>query len=97
MTDCSADLTISPLSHKPVVFSNNGGALTSDAGMLLLRQLDEWLGWTRRLAGCATICCLCCASASIPSHCAHRRQHIARDHGHYTDCRPARGISDSLT
>jgi len=31
---------------------NDGGALTSDAGVLLLRQLDERLGLTRRLAGC---------------------------------------------
>ena len=52
MTDCSADLTLFPLSHKPVVVSNNGGALTSDAGVLLLRQLDERLGLTCRLAEC---------------------------------------------
>jgi hypothetical protein len=31
---------------------SNGGALTSDAGVLLLRQLDERLGLTRRLARC---------------------------------------------
>jgi len=52
MTECSAELTLSPLSRKPVVVSNDGGALTSDAGALLLRQLDERLGLTRRLAGC---------------------------------------------
>jgi hypothetical protein len=30
----------------------DGGALTSDGGALLLRQLDDRLGLTRRLAGC---------------------------------------------
>jgi len=52
MTDCSPDLTLFPLSQKPVVVRADGGALTSDAGALLLRQLDERLGLTRRLAGC---------------------------------------------
>jgi len=51
MTDCSPDLTLFPLSQKPVVVCANGGALTSDAGVLLLRQLDERLGLTRQLAG----------------------------------------------
>jgi hypothetical protein len=52
MTDCSADLILFPLSQKPVIVRADGGALTSDAGVLLLRQLDERLGLTRRLAGC---------------------------------------------
>jgi len=52
MTDCSTDLTLFPLSTKPVVVRANGGALTSDAGALLLREIDEGLGLTRRLAGC---------------------------------------------
>ena len=52
MTDCSAYLTLFPLPTKPVVVSANGGALTSDAGALLLRQLDERVGLTRRLAEC---------------------------------------------
>jgi hypothetical protein len=34
------------------VIRADGGALTSDAGALLLRQLDERLGLTRRLAEC---------------------------------------------
>jgi hypothetical protein len=52
MTDCSADLTLFPLPAKPVVIRADGGALTSDAGAVLLRQLDERLGLTRQLAGC---------------------------------------------
>jgi hypothetical protein len=52
MTDCSAGLTLFPLSTKPVVIGADGGALTSDAGALLLRRMDECLGLTRRLASC---------------------------------------------
>jgi len=40
MTDCSADLTLFPLAHKPAVVRDDGGALTSDAGALLLRRRD---------------------------------------------------------
>ncbi len=51
MTDCSTGLTLFPLSAKPVVIRADGGAVTSDAGALLLRQLDERMGLTRGLAG----------------------------------------------
>jgi hypothetical protein len=54
MTECSAELTLFPLSGKPVVVRADGGALTSDAGALLLRQLDERLGLTSSLARCLT-------------------------------------------
>jgi len=52
MTECSADLTLFPLPGKPVVVRADGGALTSDAGALLLHQLDDRLGLTRQLGGC---------------------------------------------
>jgi hypothetical protein len=52
MTDCSAELTVFPLCRKPVWVRDDGGALTSDAGVLLLRELDERVGLTARLAGC---------------------------------------------
>ena len=52
MTDCSTDLTLFPLSQKPVVVRADGGALTSDAGVPLLRQLDDRLGLARGLARC---------------------------------------------
>src|SRR5271157_65074 len=40
--------------RREVVASFDGGALTSDAGALLLRQVDRRLGFLRRLAGCFT-------------------------------------------
>lgn len=59
MTECSLDLTVFPLANdssrmrsgKPVVVRDDGGAMTSDAGALLLREIDESLALTRRLAG----------------------------------------------
>jgi len=54
VTECSGDLTLFPLPTKPVVVCADGGALTSDAGVLLLRQLDERLGLTSGLARCLT-------------------------------------------
>lgn len=52
MTECSAGLTLSPLSCKPVVVRNDGGALSSDAGVLLLREVDEQVSLSERLARC---------------------------------------------
>jgi hypothetical protein len=52
MTDCSAELSLSPLPTKPAVVRTDGGALTSDAGALLLREVDERLGLSERLAQC---------------------------------------------
>jgi len=52
MTDCSLQITLFPLPRKPVVVRNDGGALTSDAGVLLLREIDARVGLTKRLARC---------------------------------------------
>ena len=52
MAACSLHLALFPLPRRPVAVRNDGGALSSDAGALLLRELDERLGLTARLAGC---------------------------------------------
>ena len=38
------------LGQKPVVVENSAGRLSSDAGLLVVREFDERIGWTRRLA-----------------------------------------------
>lgn len=53
MTDCNRQpLLFSSLIRQQVVADFNGGTLTSDAGGLLLREVDRKLGLTRRLADC---------------------------------------------
>jgi len=54
-TECSADLfDFAPVENRKVVASFTGGAITSDAGALLLGATDKALGLTRRLAACFT-------------------------------------------
>jgi hypothetical protein len=53
MTDCNRQpLLFSSLSGKKIVADFDGGALTSDAGALLLRQVDRRLGLIDALAAC---------------------------------------------
>jgi hypothetical protein len=52
-TDCSATLfPFAPVEGRTVVASFDGGAITSDAGALLLGATDKVLGLTRKLAAC---------------------------------------------
>ena len=52
-TQCSADLFgFAPVAGRTVVAAFDGGAMTSDAGALLLGATDRVLGLTRRLAAC---------------------------------------------
>jgi hypothetical protein len=52
-TECNADLFgFAPVGRRDVVGSFDGGAMTSDAGALLLGQTDRAIGLTRRLAAC---------------------------------------------
>ncbi len=49
MTECS-QLTFDFYHHKQLVADFKGGAISSDAGLLAVRQLSERLGWLRRAA-----------------------------------------------
>ena len=52
-TDCqSQPLLFHDLGARKVVADFSGGTLSSDGGVLLLRQVDRGLGLTRQLAGC---------------------------------------------
>src|SRR6201989_1373405 len=52
-TECNPNLfAFAPAEGRPVVASFDGGALTSDAGGLLLGAAEKVLGLTRRLAAC---------------------------------------------
>src|SRR3954463_5605429 len=52
-TDCSPALfDFAPVEGRTVVANFDGGAITSDAGALLLGATDKVLGLTRRLATC---------------------------------------------
>jgi hypothetical protein len=53
LTECNTDqFGFGPLGRREVVGSFDGGSITSDAGTLLLRQTDQVIGLTRRLAAC---------------------------------------------
>jgi hypothetical protein len=52
MTACSPALTLFPLPTKPVIVTADGGALTSDAGALLVQRVDQHLGLSAALARC---------------------------------------------
>jgi hypothetical protein len=54
-TDCSAQpLLFQDLGNRNVVADFSGGTLSSDAGVLLLREVDASLGLTKNLARCFT-------------------------------------------
>ncbi len=54
-TDCSPKLfAFEAVERKSVVAAFDGGAITSNAGALLLGQLDRGLGLVRRFSGCFT-------------------------------------------
>jgi Transposase DDE domain group 1 len=52
-TECSAEpLEFAPVGRREVVANFDGGAITSDAGALLLRMTDRVIGLVDRLAAC---------------------------------------------
>ena len=50
MTDCPEQLTFDFHPRQDVVADFHGGLISSDAGLLPIRQLDERLGWTAAVA-----------------------------------------------
>ena len=50
MTDCPAQLTFDFHPRKGIVADFDGGLISSDAGLLPIRQLDQRLGWTTAVA-----------------------------------------------
>ena len=53
MTECNGSpLTFSSLGRKKIYADFTGGHLTSDAGALLLRQVDKHIGLIDALAAC---------------------------------------------
>jgi len=53
MTECNGlPLTFSRLGHRNVHADFNGGAITSDAGALLLREVDQRIGLIDAITGC---------------------------------------------
>jgi hypothetical protein len=52
MTDCPAQLSFDFLPRKAIVADFDGGLISSDAGLLFIRQLDQRLGWTVAVARC---------------------------------------------
>jgi Transposase DDE domain group 1 len=54
-TECTPELfTFEGVERRAVVAGFDGGTITSNAGALLLRQLDRGIGLVRRFAGCFT-------------------------------------------
>jgi len=50
MTACPTQLTFDFLRRKAIVADFDGGLISSDAGLLPIRQLDHRLGWTAAVA-----------------------------------------------
>lgn len=50
MTDCCRQLTFSFYQHKQLVADFKGGQISSDAGLLTVRELDARLGWLAEAA-----------------------------------------------
>src|SRR5512146_767870 len=54
MDDSCLDLAFPAVGGKPVDVRFDGGDLTSDAGLVLLRQADRGLGLTKAMSACVT-------------------------------------------
>lgn len=51
MTNCNTkNISFSPLNRKKITASFNGGAIGSDGGLLLLREMDKQLGFIKKIS-----------------------------------------------
>jgi hypothetical protein len=58
-TECTASqsehpMTFGSLERRAIVAEFNGGEISSDAGLLLIRQIDQHYGFSEQIAACFT-------------------------------------------
>ena len=78
---------LSPLQGKAVVARFDGGRLSSEGGLVVLREVERRLGWADRLAACLK-------DPRAPEKVVHRLAAIIRFRipvWHADDCRWVRG------
>ncbi len=69
---CAAPLPgLSPVAGKPIVARFDGGRLSSDGGLLVLREIEQRLGIANRVAGCI-------ADPRVPAQVTHQIDEIVR-------------------
>ncbi len=69
---CPAPLAgLSPVAGKPIVARFDGGRLSSDGGLLVLREIEQRLGIANRVAGCI-------ADPRVPAQVTHQIDEIVR-------------------
>ena len=64
---------LSPVAGKPIVARFDGGLLSSDGGLLALREIEQRLGIAARVAGCI-------ADPRVPEQVTHQIDEICTDH-----------------
>ena len=62
---------LSPVAGKPIVVRFDGGLLSSDGGLLALREIEQRLGIATRVAGCIT-------DLGVPEQVTHQLDEIVR-------------------
>lgn len=59
-TECTASqsehpMTFGSLERRAIVAEFNGGEISSDAGLLLIRQIDQHYGFSEQIAACFSL------------------------------------------